>query len=267
MASDALTAAKQAESRSPAFTVMCGGYSQNKNIMDGFNYTDNVAIFFDSISDVSYSFPVEKSSYAVEDGTTMSDHAVIKDKSVSFTGIITSSPHIIRKENYIDRNTDPDTPRESMRPAAAVQALIEMRDKRQLVSLVSEDAGLLENFIMTKCEVKRSSSSGDCITIDCTFEEFRTFKVKMVENAGVFTNSKKVNKTQQKGAVNSAKEGSNAGNAATKSTRAKHRGEYAQGEAAGKIAAGDKSVVSNEFHETMIDKANMLLDDITEINK
>lgn len=212
MASDALTAAKQADSRSPAFTVMCGGYSQNKNIMDGFNYTDNVAIFFDSISDVSYSFPVEKSSYAVEDGTTMSDHAVIKDKSVSFTGIITSSPHIIRKENYIDRNTDPDNPRESMRPAAAVQALMEMRDKRQLVSLVSEDAGLLENFIMTKCEVKRSSSSGDCITIDCTFEEFRTFKVRMVENAGVFTNSKKVNKTQQKGAVNSAEKNSNVGN-------------------------------------------------------
>ena len=99
-----------------------------------------------------------------------------------------------------------------MRPAAAVQALMEMRDKRQLVSLVSEDAGLLENFIMTKCEVKRSSSSGDCITIDCTFEEFRTFKVKMVENAGVFTNSKKVNKTQQKGAVNSAEKNSNVGN-------------------------------------------------------
>ncbi|UKR59066.1 hypothetical protein F1748_25295 (plasmid) [Escherichia coli] len=53
---------------------------------------------------------LRKSSYAVEDGTTMSDHAVIKDKSVSFTGIITSSPHIIRKENYIDRNTDPDNP-------------------------------------------------------------------------------------------------------------------------------------------------------------
>ncbi|ELT8890948.1 hypothetical protein SAR06_004946 [Escherichia coli] len=212
MANDTITAAKQAESRSPAFTVMCGGYAQNQNMMDSFNHTDNVAIFFDAVTDVRYSFPVEKSSYAAEDGTTLSDHAVIKDKSVSFTGVITSSPHIIRRENYIDRNTNPDNPRESARPAAAVRALMEMRDNRQIVTLVSEDAGLLENFIMTKCEVKRSSSSGDCITIDCTFEEFRTFKVKMVENAGVFTNTKKVGKTQQKGAVNSVEKDSNVGN-------------------------------------------------------
>ncbi|EEY2953761.1 hypothetical protein DRI38_004767 [Escherichia coli] len=255
----AIKQARASEARSPAFTVMCGGIARNKQALDGFNQTDNLAIFFDSVESVHYSLPVEKSSFAVEDGTTKSDHALLKDRTISFTGRVTSAPHIIRKENYIDRNTDPNNPVESMRPMAAVKALEEIRNKRQLVSIITEDAGLLEDFILTKCDIKRSSSEGDCIVVDCEFSEFRTFQIRTVEDAGVFTDPKKTGRTQQKGAVNSSEKDSNV--QSSKVQKLKHRGEYQKGEIEGKIASGDNTVLSNEAHARLVDKANLLIDD------
>lgn len=201
---------KAIEKHSPAFTVIVGGTNQNANLLSDFNLTDNLAIFFDSVENYSYSLPVEKSDFAVETGVTISDHATIKDRTISFTGRVTSSPMLsqVRKNSYIDRNLDRDNPVQSRRPAAAVAALEEIRNKRVLCDLLTEDAGLLEGFIMTKCDIKRDASQGDCIVIDCEFTEFRTFTIRTVE-ASVTTDPKKVTKSKNKGIAQDATKGSN----------------------------------------------------------
>lgn len=210
---------KAMEKHDPAFTVIVGGTNQNANLLSDFNLTDNLAIFFDSVENYTYSLPVEKSDFAVESGVTISDHAVMKDRTISFTGRITSSPLLsqVRKNSYIDRNLDRDNPVQSRRPAAAVQALEEIRNKRVLCDLLTEDAGLLEGFIMTKCDIKREASQGDCIVIDCEFTEFRTFVTRTV-NADIMTDPKKVTKPKNKGIAQNATNGSNVGDQAGKET-------------------------------------------------
>lgn len=211
---------KAAEKHSPAFTVIVGGTNQNAEKLSGFNLTDNLAIFFDSVENYTYSLPVEKSDFAVETGVTISDHATLKDRTISFTGRVTSSPLLsqVRKNSYIDRNLDRDNPIQSMRPAAAVQALEEIRKNRVLCDLLTEDAGLLEGFIMTKCDIKRDASQGDCIVIDCEFTEFRTFTIRTVE-ANVTTDPKKVTKSKNKGIAQDATKQSNVGDSAGKEAK------------------------------------------------
>lgn len=211
---------RAAEKHSPAFTVIVGGTNQNADKLSNFNLTDNLAIFFDSVENYTYSLPVEKSDFAVETGVTISDHATLKDRTISFTGRVTSSPLLsqVRKNSYIDRNLDRDNPIQSMRPAAAVQALEEIRKNRVLCDLLTEDAGLLEGFIMTKCDIKRDASQGDCVVIDCEFTEFRTFTIRTVE-ASITTDPKKVTKSKNKGIAQNATNGSNVGDSAKKEPR------------------------------------------------
>lgn len=222
---------KAAEKHSPAFTVIVGGTNQNADKLSGFNLTDNLAIFFDSVENYTYSLPVEKSDFAVETGVTISDHATMKDRTISFTGRVTSSPMLsqVRKNSYIDRNLDRDNPLQSMRPAAAVQALEEIRKNRVLCDLLTEDAGLLEGFIMTKCDIKREASQGDCIVIDCEFTEFRTFTIHTVE-ANVTTDPKKVTKSKNKGIAQDATQQSNVGDSAGKETKGRKVSAFERGE-------------------------------------
>lgn len=211
---------KEMEKHSPEFTVIVGGTNQNANLLSDFNLTDNLAIFFDSVENYTYSLPVEKSDFAVETGATISDHATMKDRTISFTGRVTSAPLLsqVRENSYIDRNLDRDNPVESRRPAAAVAALEEIRNKRVLCDLLTEDAGLLEGFIMTKCDIKREASQGDCIVIDCEFTEFRTFQIRTVE-ANITTDPKKVTKSKNKGIAQDATQQSNVGDSAGKEVK------------------------------------------------
>lgn len=222
---------KATEKHSPAFTVIVGGTNQNAEKLSGFNLTDNLAIFFDSVENYTYSLPVEKSDFAVETGVTISDHATMKDRTISFTGRVTSSPMLsqVRKNSYIDRNLDRDNPLQSMRPAAAVQALEEIRKNRVLCDLLTEDAGLLEGFIMTKCDIKREASQGDCIVIDCEFTEFRTFTIRTVE-ANVTTDPKKVTKSKNKGIALDATQQSNVGDSAGKEAKGRKVSAFERGE-------------------------------------
>lgn len=222
---------REMEKHSPAFTVIVGGTNQNANKLSDFNLTDNLAIFFDSVENYTYSLPVEKSDFAVETGATISDHATMKDRTISFTGRVTSAPLLsqVRENSYIDRNLDRDNPVESRRPAAAVAALEEIRNNRVLCDLLTEDAGLLEGFIMTKCDIKREASQGDCIVIDCEFTEFRTFQIRTVE-ANITTDPKKVTKSKNKGIAQDATQQSNVGDSAGKEPKGRKVSAFERGE-------------------------------------
>ena len=184
------------------------GHGQDYRLQD-FNYTDNICLIFDCITDYEVTRDIEKTDFAVEDGVTISDHAVIKDTKITFTARVTTSPQMYRKANYIDRNTDPEAPRESGRMAAALAAVNECIDKRQLVTLVTEE-DVYENFIITSMRASKKNNEGESILFDITLQEFRTFKIKMVE-ATIFSDPKK-SPPKNKGVVTDKSKDSNVGN-------------------------------------------------------
>lgn len=198
------------------FTMIISGLNGHgqDHLLSEFNHTDNLCLIFDCITDYEVTRDIDKTEFAVEDGVTISDHAVIKDTKISFTARVTTSPQMYRKANYIDRNTDPDNPRESGRMAAALAAVNECIDKRQLVMLVTEE-DVYEDFIITSMKASRKNSAGEAILFDITLQEFRTFKTKTVE-ATIFSDPKKSPK-KNKGIVNDKTKDSNVGSATSKS--------------------------------------------------
>lgn len=188
------------------------GHGQDYRLSE-FNYTTNICIIFDCISGYEVSRDVEKTNYAVEDGSTKSDHATIKPTKITFTARVTTSPQMYRKANYIDRNTDPEAPRESGRMAAALAAVNECIDKRQLISLVTEE-DYYEDFIITSMKASKKNNEGEAILFDITLEEFKTFTIKTIE-ATVFSDAKKSPK-KNKGIVNDKTQESNVADSANK---------------------------------------------------
>lgn len=192
------------------YTLFVSGLNYGgRNIeMKNKNFTNDLAIIFDQIENYTFDQNIDKSQFAVEDRVTISDHAVIKDGVFSFTGRVNTSPHIIYEQNYIDRNTDPERPADSARPEAALEAMMEIIKKRQLVTLVTEET-ILENYIVTKCSAKKSTGEGAALVFDVELTEFRTFVLNKMVNATVYTNPKKIDKSKQKGVVNDRTKNSN----------------------------------------------------------
>ncbi len=181
----------------------------NEHILENAD-AEHIYLYFDAIPSYSYSRTVEKTQFATENRVEYSDHAVIKDKQFSLTAYINSSPTIIRKGNKIDQDTDPQNPAASMRPAKAMELLERLVDERQIISLATEEMGLLENMIITKLTAKRETSEGAALVVDLEFQEFRTFELyKTVDaTATTTTDPKKVKGTKNKGAVQNSANGS-----------------------------------------------------------
>lgn len=174
----------------------------NEHILENAD-AEHIYLYFDAIPNYSYSRTVEKTQYATENRVDYSDHAVIKDKQFSLTAYINSSPTVIRKGNKIDQDTDPQNPAASMRPAKAMELLERLVDERQIISLATEEMGLLENMIITKLTAKRETSEGAALVVDLEFQEFRTFELYKTVDAAITADPKKTG-TKNKGAVQSS---------------------------------------------------------------
>lgn len=174
----------------------------NEHILENAD-AEHIYLYFDAIPNYSYSRTVEKSSFAVESRVTYSDHAVIKDKQFTLTAYINTSPTYIRQGNAIDVDTNPKDPASSMRPAKAMELLERLVDERQIISLATEEMGLLENMIITKVTAKREASEGAALVVDLEFQEFRTFELYKTVDAAITADPKK-SETKNKGAVQSS---------------------------------------------------------------
>ncbi|MFX1151634.1 phage baseplate protein [Escherichia coli] len=174
----------------------------NEHILENAD-AEHIYLYFDAIPNYSYSRTVEKTQYATENRVDYSDHAVIKDKQFTLTAYINTSPTYIRQGNKIDQDTDPQNPAASMRPAKAMELLERLVDERQIISLATEEMGLLENMIITKLTAKRETSEGAALVVDLEFQEFRTFELYKTVDATITTDPKKTG-TKNKGAVQSS---------------------------------------------------------------
>lgn len=189
-------------------TIIVSGMRKNgpnEHILENAD-TEHIYLYFDAIPSYSYSRTVEKTQFATENRVDYSDHAVIKDKQFTLTAYINTSPTYIRQGNKIDQDTDPQNPASSMRPAKAMELLERLVDERQIISLATEEMGLLENMIITKLTAKRETSEGAALVVDLEFQEFRTFELYKTVDATI-TDPKKSG-TKNKGAVQSSDKGS-----------------------------------------------------------
>lgn len=202
-------AKQQQNTQKPAETQECtiivsgmrkGG--PNEHILENAD-AEHIYLYFDAIPNYSYSRTVEKTQYATENRVDYSDHAVIKDKQFTLTAYINTSPTYIRQGNKIDQDTDPQNPAASMRPAKAMELLERLVDERQIISLATEEMGLLENMIITKVTAKRDTSEGAALVVDLEFQEFRTFEIYKTVDAAITADPKKTG-TKNKGAVQSS---------------------------------------------------------------
>lgn len=174
----------------------------NEHILENAD-AEHIYLYFDAIPSYSYSRTVEKTQFATENRVDYSDHAVIKDKQFSLTAYINTSPTYIRQGNKIDQDTNPKDPASSMRPAKAMELLERLVDERQIISLATEEMGLLENMIITRVTARRDTSEGAALVVDLEFQEFRTFELYKTVDATITADPKKSG-TKNKGAVQSS---------------------------------------------------------------
>lgn len=132
---------------------------------------DTIAIIFDSIDSYSYSHTNEKTSYAVESRSAVTDHVYSPDSKFSFTGRITSSPYFIRSQNEWDKNTDPTNPKGSNRFQAAYDVLKAARDAKQAITLSTEET-VLTNYVIVALNILRDSPL-EQLVVSIDLEEMR----------------------------------------------------------------------------------------------
>ena len=155
------------------YTLFASGLRRGRSSeLEGKNQTDDIAILFDAVVQHNYSKEYNKTSYAVESKSKSSDHVVTQDGKFTFSAKITDSPYLIDERNYIDKDTDKDSPMDAKRPSKALEILEEIADSHQLVTLVTED-NILTNYVITSLSATREASTGSSIDISVTLEEFR----------------------------------------------------------------------------------------------
>lgn len=188
------------------FIISGMNYGPNANLLNE-SSSDSIMLVFDAVPNHSYSRTVEKTSFAVESGTTMSDHAVIKDDVISFEAIVNTSPCYIKRGNKIDEDTDPNNPVASRRPQKALDLLNRCINERTCIRVASED-GIYDDFIITKLVCKRSTEQGAALHFDIEMTQFRTFDIFKTVDAAITADPKK-SPTKNKGAVQSSANGKN----------------------------------------------------------
>ncbi len=200
--------ARQQQQKTVEYTFIISGlnYGPNANLLSEAS-ADSIMLVFDAVPSHSYSRTVEKTSFAVESGATMSDHAVIKDDVISFEAIVNTSPCYIKRGNKIDEDTDPNNPAASRRPQKALDLLNRCINERTCIRVASED-GIYDDFIITKLVCKRATEQGAALHFDIEMTQFRTFNIFKTVDAAITADPKK-SPTKNKGAVQSSANGKN----------------------------------------------------------
>ena len=200
--------ARKQQQKTVEYTFIISGlnYGPNANLLNEAS-SDSIMLVFDAVPNHTYTRTVEKTSFAVESGTTMSDHAVIKDDVISFEAIVNTSPCYIKRGNKIDEDTDPNNPVASRRPQKALDLLNRCINERTCIRVASED-GIDDDFIITKLVCKRATEQGAALHFDIEMTQFRTFDIFRTVDAAITADPKK-SPTKNKGAVQSSANGKN----------------------------------------------------------
>lgn len=201
---DTSRATKQAEEDNKIeYTLFASGLNHGgQNILlDNLNITNDVAIIFDVVDRHNYGQKGTKSSYPIESKSKASDHIVIEDGKFSFSARISDSPMYIIEKNFLDRDTNPENPLASKRPAKSLEILTKIFKEGHMVTLVTED-NILTNYVITSLDASRSTEDGAQLVYSIEMEEFRVRQIGRTVLGKTADPRKATNKN--KGAVQTA---------------------------------------------------------------
>lgn len=162
------------------YTMFVGGLSMGTSEADKGGKLQNISkddlvIIFDVIDSYNISLNNEKTQYAIESRSSVTDHVFSPDGKFNFSGRVTSAPYNIRKENEWDKNTDVENPKSSERIKKAYDVLVAARNAKQKITLDFEE-GVLDGYVITSLEMTRDSAL-DQLSVNISLEEMRTVTV------------------------------------------------------------------------------------------
>ena len=128
---------------------------------------DGKVLVFDVTTDLNIAFPTKVTSYPVEDRSTISDHVVNNNPTITISGIFSDASF-------------PDTREHKYNQSETYDLLQGMRDKRDVVQLIAPFKSLdkytlrnYNNLILTNITIGQSTGQGDALYVDLSFEQIR----------------------------------------------------------------------------------------------
>ncbi|MGL5129417.1 MAG: phage baseplate protein [Aeromonas popoffii] len=176
----------------PNYTMFISGNKYNKTQRP--TTESDIVMIFDSIQNYNISLQNEKTQYNIESRSNITDHVFSPDGSFSFTGVVTTAPYYVNKDNEWDINTDPQAPKASERISRAYDVLKAARDSRAGISLEFEE-GSISNYVISSLDMSREGPL-DQMVFSLTLTEMRTVTVgrtvlAMNVGAGIDNNGNK----------------------------------------------------------------------------
>lgn len=117
-----------------------------------------IVLIFDSIESYNISHPNEKTGYAIEKRSQITDHVFSPDSKFSFVGRVTTSPLFIRPQVEWDKDVNSSSPKSTPRIKLAYETLKAARDSRSGISISCEEFDL-SNYVITNVEMVRDGPS------------------------------------------------------------------------------------------------------------
>lgn len=150
------------------------------------------AIELDAALSEEHSWESKVTEYPTEDGASISDHIFNLPRKIAIEGFVTNSPVVIFSAFTDIDNAD--------RVQSAVTALQELRDTRELVSVIT---GLVayENMALVSLDIPRDASTGQALRFRASFVE-----VKKVSLDTVDIPTRKVSRSGAASKVNTGKQ-------------------------------------------------------------
>ncbi|MFQ2290756.1 phage baseplate protein [Aeromonas enteropelogenes] len=157
----------------PNYTMFISGNKHNKTQQS--TSDSDIVMIFDSVQNYNISLQNEKTQYAIESRSDITDHVFSPDGKFRFTAVITTAPYYVNKDVEWDKNTDINAPKSSDRISKAYDVLKAARDSRSAISLEFEE-GSISNYVITDLDMSREGPL-DQMVFSVTLTEMRKVTV------------------------------------------------------------------------------------------
>lgn len=139
--------------------------------------TDSI-IVLDAANFVNPQYNSRATEHPIEEGSSVSDHIILDNTKLDIEGVVTDSASLF------GLFVTPTTTKE------AFQNLLRAREKREVVSVVTEKFGTIEDLAITNFSFPRDNTTGEALDIKISFEQISIVSSSFVqESAVVFSDS------------------------------------------------------------------------------
>lgn len=135
------------------------------------NLPDSIVIF-DAVTSISPKFPCEATQHPIEEGSSVSDHVILKNTTLDIEGVITEAITLF------SFSLTPTSPRE------AYQNLLRARENRQVVQVITS-IDTFDDMVIVGLSFPRNVSTGQALDINISFEQIDIVTSSFVQESPV----------------------------------------------------------------------------------